>query len=85
MVHRSWKPPTRTTPKALNNTNYIHVIARMYLSLPKPRSTIAKALRSSKWPWPRRKAYDYTMEVRKLLSETMSLWEKPVQLSLVTG
>jgi hypothetical protein len=83
MVHPSWKPPTGATPKKLNNTDYIHVIAETCLPLPPVRTMlnrngatleqVAAAAQENV-----RKAYDYAMEVRGLLSETMFLWEKPV-------
>lgn len=56
MVHPSWKPPTGSTPKELNSTDYIHVIAQTSLPLPRAKTlSIARTPRSSKWPWPRRK------------------------------
>jgi hypothetical protein len=83
MVHPSWKPPTGATPKELNSTDYIHVIAQTCLSLPPAKTfynrkgatleQVAMAVEENT-----RKAYDYAIEVRKLLSETVSLWEKPV-------
>jgi hypothetical protein len=83
MVHPSWKPPTGATPKELNNTDYIHVIAQTCLALPEPKNAfnrkgaspaeIATAAKDNI-----SKACDYALEVRELLSGTMSLWEKPV-------
>lgn len=83
MVQPSWKPPTGATPKELNNTDYIHVIAETCLPLPKARTmsnrhgaTLEQVVAAADENV--RKACDYAMEVRELLSETMNMWEKPV-------
>jgi len=83
MVHPSWKPPTGATPKELNNTDYIHVIAQTCLSLP-----LAKNVHNRRGATPQEmveaakknisKACDYAVALRELLSETMPLWERPV-------
>lgn len=84
MVDPSWKPPTGATPKELNNTDYIHVIAQKCLSLPQAKTTrnrdgatgmeMAAAAKENI-----DKACDYATDVRELLSETMSLWDRPVR------
>jgi hypothetical protein len=84
MVNPSWKPPTGATPKELNNTDYIHVIARTCLPLLVPKSmrnrnraTLEQVTTAAKENI--NKACDYTVELRELLSETMPLWERPVR------
>jgi hypothetical protein len=84
MVHPSWKPPTGATPKELNNTDYIHVIAQTCLPLP-----VAKTMHNRTGATPEQmaaaakenidKACHYALDVRELLSGTMSLWERPVR------
>jgi hypothetical protein len=84
MVHPSWKPPTGATPKELNNTEFIHVIAKTCLPLPPAKTAlnrngampaeIATAAQKNI-----EKTCDYAVELRELLSGTMSLWERPVR------
>ena len=84
MVDPGWKPPTGATPMELNNTDYIHVIAEKCLSLPQAKTmlnsegaTLTELATAAKNNI--RKARNYAMEVRQLLSETMSSWDKPVR------
>jgi len=83
-VHPSWKPPTGATSKELNNMDYIHVIAQTCLSFP-----LAKNVHNHHGATPQEmveaakkdigKACDYAVALREFLSETMSLWERPVR------
>jgi hypothetical protein len=78
LIQPSWKPLTGATLKELNNTDYIHIIAETYLSLSLAKtvynrnsatsSEIARAAKDNIV-----KACEYAVDLRELLSKTISL------------